>query len=143
MIEVPAVNVIEDVAVQETTVFASNSGLLGVDSGHNAETQRFLKEKIMAENNAAGGQKAVKVSSWASETASFRVERFAYADTEGPPLRPLDRITPPPNFVHASSTDDSSIPDPNVGVPHLELARSIICMSSLYLLSSSIVALVI
>jgi hypothetical protein len=61
VIEVPAV--IEGVAAQGTTVFGSTSDLLATDSGHDAETRPFLKEKVMAENNAAGGQKEAKAFS--------------------------------------------------------------------------------
>lgn len=43
---------------------------------------------------------------------------------------PLDLIIPPPNFAIASSTDDNSILDPKVGVPHRELALSIISIRS-------------
>ena len=72
--------------------------------------------------------------------AGFKVEQFAN-DEAKEPLKPLDRITPLPNLDNASSTDDSSILDTNIGVPHLELAHSIVCMSSLHFFSSSIVAL--
>lgn len=63
-------------------------------------------------------------------TAGLRV----LAD-EGATLRPtkpgpLDLITPPPNFANASSIDDNSILDPKVGVPHRELALSIISIRS-------------
>jgi hypothetical protein len=42
---------------------------------------------------------------------------------------PLGLAMPPPNLAKASCMDDSRVFDPKVGVPHLELARSMISMS--------------
>ena len=61
VIEVPAA--IEAVVAQETIVFESESDVLETDSGHDVETQPFLKEKAMVENNVVRGQKEAKASS--------------------------------------------------------------------------------
>ena len=47
----------------------------------------------------------------------------------------LERVIPPPNFASASCTDERRMFDPKVGVPHLELARSVTSRSLLYLSS--------
>ena len=39
-----------------------------------------------------------------SNTAGFKAGCFANADTEGPPLKLLDHMTPPPNFDNTSLT---------------------------------------
>ena len=48
---------------------------------------------------------------------------------------PFGLTMPPPNLAKASCIDDSRVFDPKVGVPHLELARSIISISSRRFLS--------
>lgn len=58
------------------------------------------------------------------------------------PIAVRGLTTPPPNFAIASLTDGKSILDPNVGVPHLELARSVAHFSPFAtILSSSLTTL--
>lgn len=56
---------------------------------------------------------------------------------DGPRLS-VERSKPPPKRAKASSTDDSLVPEPNVGVPQRDPARSKTSMSVRYFLSVSI-----
>ena len=49
---------------------------------------------------------------------------------------PFGFTVPPENLARASCMDDNRVFEPNVGVPHLELARSMISMSLWRFLSS-------